>query len=81
MLPDLFTSACASFVLFCMSTLASTQDHRERVPPAQPLHPVQAPYDLTATRIDWVEGIDHALGRGKPILLFQLLGRFDEQFC
>ncbi len=75
MLPDLFTSACASFVLFCVGALAPTQDHREAIQPVQPT------YDLTSTRIDWVEGIDKALGQTKPILLFQLLGRFDEQFC
>ena len=42
---------------------------------------MQPRFDLTATHIDWVEGLDQALGRDKPILLFQLLGRLDEQFC
>ena len=72
---DLFTSACASLVLFCLGQLAPAQDQREAIPPVQPR------FDLTSTRIDWVEGIDKALGRDKPILLFQLLGRFDEEFC
>ncbi len=75
MLPDLFTSACTSLALLCMGQLALMQDHREAIQPAQ------SKYDLTSTRIDWVEGIDKAVGRDKPILLFQLLGRFDEQFC
>jgi hypothetical protein len=76
----LFTSACASLALYVMShfggvSAQSEQDHRVPIVPAQPK------FDLQATHIDWVEGIDKALGRDKPILLFQLLGRFDEKFC
>ena len=80
MLPSLFTSVCASLALYCLAHFAP-QGQREPIPPIQPAPTVQPKYDLTATHIDWVEGIDKALGRGKPILLFQLLGRFDEEFC
>ena len=75
MSPSLFTSACTSLVLYCMAHFASEQEHR------QPIVPEPPKFDLQATNIDWVEGIDKALGQSKPILLFQLLGRFDEKFC
>jgi hypothetical protein len=71
----LFTSACASLVLYCIAHFGAPQDQREPIAPAQPK------FDLQATHIDWVEGLDKALGRDKPILLFQLLGRFDDVFC
>ena len=38
-------------------------------------------YDLSATGLSWVEGLDAAKKSGKPILLFQLLGRFDDVHC
>jgi len=34
-----------------------------------------------ATQIPWVEGLEAAQNKGKPILLFQLLGRFDDTYC
>ena len=38
-------------------------------------------YDLSATGLSWVEGLDAAKKNGKPILLFQLLGRLDDVHC
>lgn len=38
-------------------------------------------YDLSATGLSWVEGLDAAKKSGKPILLFQLLGKFDDVHC
>lgn len=38
-------------------------------------------YDLSKTGLSWVEGLDAARKSGKPILLFQLLGRFDDVHC
>ena len=38
-------------------------------------------YDLARTGIEWHEGLDAVVGRGKPILLFQLLGDFDRVHC
>ena len=34
-----------------------------------------------ATGLSWVEGLEAAKKSGKPILLFQLLGRFDDVHC
>ena len=31
--------------------------------------------------IEWNKGLDAALNKGKPILLFQLLGNFDDVYC
>ena len=45
------------------------------------LAPAAEKFDLAKTGIEWHEGIASVLGQGKPILLFQLLGRFDDVFC
>ena len=44
------------------------------------LRPVE-PYDLSKTGIEWRRGLDAALNQGKPVLLFQLLGNFDDVYC
>ena len=31
--------------------------------------------------LPWVRGLDAATNRGKPVLLFQLLGNFDDVHC
>lgn len=38
-------------------------------------------YDLSKMGIPWVEGLEAARDKGKPILLFQLLGRLDDVHC
>ena len=38
-------------------------------------------YDLSKTGIEWHKGLDAVLGKGKPILLLQILGNYDEVFC
>jgi len=38
-------------------------------------------YDLSKTGIDWHKGLDAVRGKGKPILLLQILGSYDEVFC
>lgn len=38
-------------------------------------------YDLARTGIEWSQGLDSALDRGKPVLLFQLLGDFAKVHC
>ena len=38
-------------------------------------------YDLSTTGIEWHEGLDSVVDRGKPILFFQLLGDFDHVYC
>ena len=76
---------------FASLTLILTGSASVPEPPQgrEPILPVAAPFapgpdgkvDLAQTGIGWVEGIDAALGRGKPILLFQLLGRLDDALC
>ena len=43
--------------------------------------PDRGSYDLAKTGIKWHKGIDAVVDKGKPIILFQLLGNFDELFC
>lgn len=38
-------------------------------------------FDLSSTGIEWKRGLDGALNQGKPVLLFQLLGNFDDVYC
>ena len=38
-------------------------------------------YDLSATGIEWHKGMEAVAHWGKPILLFQLLGDFDDVYC
>ena len=45
------------------------------------LGPAPEKYNLARTGIDWTRGLDSALNKGKPILLFQLLGNFDDVYC
>lgn len=33
------------------------------------------------TGLTWHEGLEAVVNRGKPIVLMQLLGRFDDVFC
>ena len=52
----------------------------------QPLKKGLAPapadkFDLSATGILWSQGLESALDKGKPILLFQLLGNYDDVYC
>ena len=80
MSPWLLSSACLSLaVMFAarQSELVQPAPQSARVP----ILPDNPKYDLAQTRIDWVEGLEAALGRGRPILLFQLLGKFDDAFC
>jgi hypothetical protein len=37
--------------------------------------------DLSKTGIPWVKGLEAAVNRDKPVLLFQLLGDFDDTYC
>jgi len=38
-------------------------------------------FDLSKSSIKWRKGLEPALNQGKPILLFQLLGNFDDVYC
>lgn len=48
---------------------------------ADPHPDPQAKFDLASTGIEWHRGIDSVLGGDRPILLFQLLGDFDDAYC
>lgn len=45
-----------------------------------PEHPDVA-FDLRSTGIEWSRGLDAALHKKKPVLLFQLLGDFETVHC
>lgn len=68
-------------------TLSATlwaQDAGKRVvesPIKKNLGPAPEKFDLARTGISWTEGLESVLNRGKPVLLFQLLGKFDDVYC
>ena len=45
------------------------------------LGPAPEKFDLARTGIEWTQGLEGALNKGKPVLLFQLLGKFDDVYC
>lgn len=66
------------------TTLMAQQDAGKRIvesPIKRNIGPAPEKYDLTRTGILWTEGLDSALNKGKPVLLFQLLGKFDDVYC
>ena len=66
------------------ATLAAQEDEgKKRVeqPIKKAIGPVAEKFDLARTGIEWNKGLDGALNKGKPILLFQLLGNFDDVYC
>src|SRR5262245_5026625 len=38
-------------------------------------------FDLARTGIEWHKGLEAVLDLGKPILLLQILGNYDEVYC
>ena len=38
-------------------------------------------FDLSKTGIEWHKGIVSVLNKGKPILLLQILGNYDDVYC
>jgi hypothetical protein len=52
-----------------------------RVPLVATEDPANPKFDLSTTGIEWHRGIESVLDQDKPILLFQLLGNFDDAFC
>lgn len=51
-----------------------------RTPPTQDPD-AHAKFDLASTGIEWHRGLDSVRGGKRPILLFQLLGDFDDAYC
>jgi len=67
-----------------LCTALAAQDAGKRVveqPIKQRLAPPAEKFDLALTGIEWSKGLDAALNKGKPVLLFQLLGNFDDVYC
>lgn len=71
-----------SLLLLCLCVRSEAQD---TACPSQVTAAIAAattnPHDLARTGIAWEKGLDAALHRGKPILLLQLLGNFDDVYC
>jgi hypothetical protein len=69
---------------FALTATLWAQDAGKRAvesPIKKNLGPAPEKFDLAKTGIRWTEGLESALNKGKPILLFQLLGKFDDVFC
>jgi hypothetical protein len=67
-----------------LSATLWAQDAGKRVvesPIKKNLGPAPEKFDLVRTGLSWTEGLDSALNKGKPVLLFQLLGKFDDVYC
>ena len=67
-----------------LATLAPAQDAGKRLveqPIKKAIGAEPGKFDLGRTGIEWTKGLDAAVNKGKPILLFQLLGNFDDVFC
>ena len=67
-----------------LSATLWAQDAGKRVvefPIKQQVGPAPEKFDLARTGIAWTEGLEGALHKGKPVLLFQLLGKFDDVYC
>jgi len=73
-----------TLIVFGLCAALWAQDAGKRVvesPIKKNLGPAPEKFALFTTGIDWTEGLDSALNKGKPILLFQLLGKFDDVYC
>jgi hypothetical protein len=69
--------------LVLCATVAAQDEGKRKVeqPIKQRLAPPAEKFDLSRTGIEWSKGLDAALNKGKPVLLFQLLGNFDDVYC
>ena len=76
-------SAAAILTLVLATTLAAQDEGKRKVefPIKKNLDPLPEKFDLARTGIEWNKGLEAALNKGKPILLFQLLGNFDDVYC
>ena len=68
--------------LLCSAAWAQDEGKKKVESPLKKgLAPAADKVDLARTGIEWHEGLGSVLNQGKPILLFQLLGKFDDVFC
>ena len=71
-------------ILVLGTALTAQQDKTKREveePVKKTIGAAPEKFDLAGTGIAWNRGLDSALDKGKPILLFQLLGNFDDVYC
>jgi hypothetical protein len=69
---------------FALCATLCAQDGGKRLaefPIKKNIGPLPEKFELARTGIAWSKGLDAALNQGKPVLLFQLLGNFDDVFC
>lgn len=67
-----------------LATALCAQDMGKRIveqPLKKSIGAAPEKFDLARTGIEWKKGLAGALDQGKPILLFQLLGNFDDVYC
>ena len=76
-------AAVLILVLALVPALAAQDEGKKSVehPIKKGLVPLTEKFDLARTGIEWTRGLDAALNKGKPVLLFQLLGNFDDVYC
>jgi len=74
---------CATLAAPFDSAQGKQDEGKRRVeqPLKKSLAPAAEKFDLARTGIEWTRGLESALNKNKPILLFQLLGNFDDVFC
>jgi hypothetical protein len=72
-----------TIAVLAVLSLGAAQDDRAKAVVERPLKAALGPdrYDLAADGLSWHEGLESVVGRGKPVVLMQLLGRLDDVFC
>ena len=71
-------------LVVALSATLWAQDSGKKIvesPIKKNIGPAPDKFDLARTGISWTEGLESALDKGRPILLFQLLGKFDDVYC
>ena len=70
--------------LICATALWGQQDKAKKEvenPVKNSIGGAPEKFDLAGTGISWSRGLESVLNKEKPILLFQLLGNFDDVYC
>jgi len=79
------TVAVLSVLLATAALSAQDADRTKRFVERPLKKALAAPPDTVdlreATGLVWQEGLEAVVNRGKPIVLLQLLGRFDDVYC
>ncbi|MBI3854532.1 MAG: hypothetical protein HY293_02445 [Planctomycetes bacterium] len=72
-----------ALILALCASLQAQDEGKKKVesPIKKSLGPAPEKFDLARTGIEWNRGLEAAVNKGKPVLLFQLLGNFDDVYC